>query len=533
MPQIIGSNMSVANRLVPSDGLLVTYAEHFDEFILDWQMKHPSVWRDLIPKGKFPLFNGSSQKSYIFRGSLGPQDGLTEWADIEPTRKPSGDDLGNDPCQYTPNTYTWGWDAIDFRGLKTSWKSPNFCVQDLKFQDKAAQQLNMITKAGVMATDQIKETFHREKYMQLAAQAGKFVVYVDGLGLDYLSNATLRVTYDPFTKTDGKTTISFAVSLLPRISTLNWSGLDLIKSYLSDQCPDAAQKMDGGMPVFGLMIDMQDFEKMVYADPELREDFRYSRPQLLVEGFNMGFKVYRGFALMHDVRQARYTLKSVTSTVATAERVTPRIATRPGSVAGTVPEANPAYQTAELGTAVIFLNKVMQVLIPDPINSLASGMVFGPAPDFNGNWMWINNKTETNPLGETGYFFSRYEYFTKILEYAQEATVILYRRCPHTLGTGCAAEKVTAAENSSTLVAAPAAGDFDATNRTVVLSLTNRLAAGVGDTVTIDRDGNGTTFTATIASDDTAPVYKFMWAAVGSVPTEVAHIEADATVTVA
>ena len=114
MPPVINVNTALAGRLIPQDGKLVSMAEHFDPFIVDYQMKTPSVWRDLIPKGTFTLFNGYSQKSYIFRGTLGPQAGLADWSRIEPSRKPSGSDVGYDRCTYNPQTYAWAFDAVDF-----------------------------------------------------------------------------------------------------------------------------------------------------------------------------------------------------------------------------------------------------------------------------------------------------------------------------------------------------------------------------------------------------------------------------------
>lgn len=513
MPEITGVSTALSDRLIPADGLLVSMAEHFDEFLMDWQMKHPMVFRDRIPMGKFPLYSGYSQKSYIFRGTLGPQAGLTEWSDIEPSRKPAGADLGYDRCTYNPSTYTWAFDMIDFSGLSTSWRSPVFCVNDLKFQDKAAAQLSMIVQAGAQITDQVKETFNREQYVKTAADAGKFVALVDGLGVSFIDSADCRVSYNPRTAdADGDTYVEFDATLLPKLSTLNWTSLDLIRQYMADQCPDAAQGSDSGMPIFGLMLDIMDFERFVLADDKLREDFRYAKPQQLISGFNMGFKVYRGYMLMHDVRQMRFRPSTITADAtpqAHCKRVLPRRATRAGMI-GLVPESNPAYVEAQLGTAILFLNQAIQVLVPDPVNRLSEGMTFGPAPDFNGQWAWVNYKSDNNPLGEVGYFFSRFEYFTKMLRYAQEALVILYRRCTQSIATGCAADVVTSAVNEANLARAAVEADLDTTNRTMVVELASRLAAGLGDAVSVTKD-DGNAFAANIIDDSASPTYTVAW----------------------
>lgn len=508
----LGVDISLNSRLVPGDGKMLQMAEHFGQFIMSGEMANPMVWRDRIPKGTFPLYQGTSQKTNIFRGTLGPQAGLSDWTDIEPSRKPTGNAAGFDLCAYTPQTYTWGIDTVEFSGLRTSWKSPVFCVNDLKFTDMAKQQLALIIKAGSRVTDDVKEVFNREQYLKAAVDAGKAIVLCTE-GMDYVDSSTARFTYDPFVKdSDGDTYITFATSLLPSISTLNWTFLDYIRSYMSDQCPDAAIGSDSGMPVYGLMLDLMDFEKFVLNDDKLREDFRYARPQQLISGFNMGFKVYRGFALIHDARQMRFVIKSVGATTTTAKRVTPRRAIRAGTI-GYIPEANPDYIRAELGIAVVFMNDVIQILVPPTVTSLGSGMVFGPAPGFNGEWTWINEyDKDFNPLKEVGFFFARFEYFVKPLIYSSEATVFLYRRCPQALQTGCAVdvEDTVAGTTEHVGVAKDAvAADVDATNYTVTLTLSKLLPGGVGDAVTTVAD-NSTSLSAYIADSSQAPTYTFV-----------------------
>ena len=529
MAVINGVDYSLASRLIPQDGLLVSLAEHLaPEFIQSWEQAHPSIWRDRIPKGTFQLFSGYSQKVYIYRGTLGQQAGLTEWDLIEPSRKASATDDGNDRCTYTPSTYTWAYEAVDFAGVQTSWRSPAFCVNDLKFQDKAQMQLGMIIRGASQVTDSIKETFNREVWLKQAADNNKFILLAEGVGLDFIDGTAGRVTYNPYSAT----TITFASTWFNKISTLSFSMLDLIKQYLQDQCPDAAIGNDGGMPVYGLMCDLLDFEKFVLEDAQLREDFRRAIPQRLIDGFNMGFRLYRGWALMHDARQARFEPTQYGATI-TCARVNPRRATRAGII-GLVPETNPDYITATLGTAVVFLSNVLQILVPSTVNSLGSGMTFGPAPDFNGQWQWLNiPHLETNPMSENGFFFSRYEYFVKPLEYAQDAIVLLYRRCTQTLRTGCAVEAQDSAElGPVAMTVIPVAADFSSANRLVTLTLADVLDAALGDQVTINTN-DGDDFTAYITEDSKAPIYTFGWlSGATNAPAAVTELDDPAIVTV-
>jgi len=510
-----GVNLNLPGRLVPGDAKLLAMAEHYDQFIMAHEMANPSVWRDRLPKGTFELFNGTSQKTNIFRGTLGPQQGLNNWTSIEPSRKPSGADAtGFDYCAYTPQTYDWAMETMDFSGYRSSWRSPVFCVNDLKFVDQAKQQLAFIIRAGARVVDESKEVFNREMYVKTASDAGKAVVLAEG-AIDYIDNAAYRFSFDPFeVDSDGNTYITFPQALLPKISTLNWSFLDYIRTYMADQCPECSVGRDSGMPIFMLMIDMLDFDRFVQNSPSLREDFRYAQPQQLIDGFQMGFKVYRGFALAHDQRQMRFKVKSTDGTTVTAVRVVPRRATRPGTI-GLIPETNPDYITAELGIGVIFMNQVLQILVPPNVNNLGAGMVFGPAPGFNGDWTWINEyDKDVNPLKEVGYFFSRMEFFPKPLIYSNEATVFLYRRCPQALGTGCAVEVAEDVGSGDIGVAVnAAAGDISATNKTITLTLAKKLAAGLGDAVTVTDDDGGVE-TGYIADASQAPTYTFVFSEV-------------------
>ena len=531
---VINVDTSVQGRLTPDEGKLLRMAENYDQFIVDWEQKHPSVLRDRIPKGTFTLFNGLSQKTNVFRGVLGPQQGLNDWIKIEASQKAVGAVPGKDACQYNPSTYDWAIESFDFSGLKTSWRSPTFCVNDLIYVDYAKEQLRLIITAGSQVTDQVKETFARENLVKTAVNAGRAFVLCDG-GLDYVDDATVRFAFDPsVVDSDGNTYVTFPAALLPRISTLNWSGLDLIRAYLSDQCPDAAIGNEGGRPIFGLMLDTIDFEKMVYGDPELREDFRYARATTLISGFNMEFKTYRGYALMHDARQPRFKFTTINaSSEAVGTRVVPRRKIRPGTV-GLIPETNPEYIRAEIGMGLIFMSDMIQILVPPTVNNLGSGLVFGPAPDFNGAWSWLNIKdSKDNPLGEIGYFFARFAYFVKPLRYASEVTAFLYRRCPHAIRTKCAIESLDdVGAGAVAMSGTPVAADFDATLRTVTLLLAKKLAAGVGDTVTVKNDASAN-ITMQILEDRSAPTYKFGWASgATNAPSAVTELDDPAIVTV-
>ena len=65
---------------------------------------------------------------------------------------------------------------------------------------------------------------------------------------------------------------------------------------------------------------------------------------------------------------------------------------------GNIPVADPAYVKAEVAVGVIFMNEIMQNLIPTAITNAGGGMTFGGSPGYEGTFKWINeyDKDETS-----------------------------------------------------------------------------------------------------------------------------------------
>jgi hypothetical protein len=362
--------------------------------------------------------------------------------------------------------------------------------------------------------------------------------------LEFEDDATYRFAYDPFlttTDVDSATVpyIKFDADL--DVSTLNWDYLDYLRTTLADRAGEAALSMESGMPIFGLMLDYLDFERMVKADPDLLETWRYADAQSVIKGYNMGMKVYRGFALIHDPRQMRFrVLKIGAGTNATddedgkiiATRVLPLKAGRAATI-GNVPEPNPAFYRAEIGIGVIFMNDVIQNLFVPSIDNLGSGMVFGPAPGMTGDWKWINiPDNDGNQLGESGYFYGRFQLFPKPLLFAHDCTVFAYRRCPQALASRCAVQLDSAAVTGAVAVAQNAVtADYDGTNRRITLTLASLIDANINDNVTVTHGGGAVSME--LVSDALAPKYVFAWDTAASVaPTAYTDFTTSTTVTV-
>ena len=399
--------------LVNYNQKFIDTAEHFDTFLMNRTRKHPILWYDRIPKGMLSDYDGLVRKSNIFHGGLGEQAGLSNWSAIQISRKPSGTDPGFDACQYDPTTFNYAFESIQYTGYRCSWQSEPICINDIRFVEQGRQQCQMITSFMTYITQSVWENWNRENYVKMAVDAGNAFILTDG-GLDYADSPTVRFTYNPYAvDSNGDTYITFPSTL--QVSTLNWSFFDWWQDYLGDQCPESAIANKSGLPVYGLIIHKRDFNKMIMGDDDLREDLRYARSEVLLQDYR-SFQEFKGWAIIHDQRQMRFKIKSVTSTTVTAVRVKPMKEGRAVTI-GNIPVADPDYHNAELAIGVVFMNEVIQNLIPSPIGNAGGGMMFGTQPGYNGTFKWINEyDRELNPLKEVGSFFARFAAFPKPLK---------------------------------------------------------------------------------------------------------------------
>ena len=492
---------------------LIEMSEHFDTFLEKYDRQHPMVFRDRIAREQYPLFNGLSQRSNVWHPGLGPQAGISEWKAIQISTVGEGADGGYNACTiHDPQTYGYAVESKEYTGLSTEWRSPVVCVNDLKYTDEAKQQVGYIYSMGVMITSQAWEVYSRETYMKFASDSDNLYVLTEGAPLE----GNPKFEYDPmvtYTRTtDFGATEKFTVLKIAagvEVSTLNMSFLDYYHQWLAGECPGAAVSNMSGLPTFGLMLNLMDFDKMLRDDPDTRADMREAKPEMLFENYTQTFKNLRGWGIMHDSRQMRFKYWKVGADGKLwFRRVLPMREGRAITI-GKLPEFNPEYLAAEIAVAVVFLNDVYRIRIPPKLDSLGGGTSFGPAPGYSGDWMWLNYQSDANPYREIGYHVMRMAAFPKPLQYSTRAMAFAYRRCPQTWPTACitGTEDPVAAGTATTLaVATPETGSMDATNRTITVTLAKLLGAPIGAAVTVKGVDN-VEAAGTLVEDAAAPTY--------------------------
>jgi len=477
--------------------------EFVDEVIEKHSHFQVNVFRSKIQRGAYTLGSGLVKKSYRFHPGTADQRGLHRWRPIQISRAASGGDPGVDACAYNPYKVGYGFETINYTGFQTERSTDPICIRDLRFTWQFQQQLGLVLGFLADVTNSVWENLAREHYIKFTVDGGKGYVLSEG------APNTHTFTYDPFAvDADGDNTIQIAQAI--PISTLNWNYLRWLSRWLQMQAPMAAIGNLDGRPSYGLVFDLEDWDKMIETDSDLRQDFRYARPTLLVENYG---KVddYKGFALMHDIGAPRFAVKSADGTFITLKRVDPLVEDEAVTIGNKV-TVNPDYLNAEFSLAIIFLERVYMLEIP-PAGPAApgGGTSFGATPSLNGEFAWLNiQNAEDNLLRENGFYFSRFESFAKPGMHNYDAISFIYRRCPHVAPTDCniGGTDTAAAAAEVGLASDAVAADVDATNFTLTLTLASILSEEAPEAVTI-KDNDAATQVGVIADSSQAPTYVF------------------------
>lgn len=450
--------------------LLLNLPPMFPQLIQKEVLARPRFWHDRIPRGAFQLFNGTTGETNIFRGALYKFAGLDEWEDINPV--PSST---NNPCgsgQY--DTIKYGWERLQWSGKKAYWGSDPICLDALKFSPKVQEQLAMILSAGAEYGIQMQEVWNRDMFIYQSVLFGRsFVMSTDFYG----PTDSPRYFYDPFVKFGDtpsandkvanksvvdKPFILIDATAMSQVEPLNFDVLDQVRESLKIRCPSAAVTRGNGEPMFALAVSSDDVERYIRGNEEERRYWIEHDPAALIQHYGFAPNTFRRWIITNDGNQLRFKVKGVETydaakfggvgsdyfapgqDVLVAVAVDPQIPskTRVGIGGSPIPEDNPDYYRAELAIAPIFMNQVFTNLFVPTVSTLGSGTYFGPVTGLNGKWAWTNYKDSTNPEGNVGKFFGKFEIVPRPETHVFHCTSFLYRRCTQPLRSLCPAENV-------------------------------------------------------------------------------------------
>ncbi len=473
--------------------------EFLNPVIEDATKKTMNPFRNLIPTGTFALGEGLVKEQRRFHGGMGDLAGLTTWNQVQKGRAPGTlgpDDPGYDPCKYNAYMIRHGYDTVGYTIYQTARRSQDICVNDIKWNWEFSQQLALMFSFLANVTLNVKENFNQEQYLTFCRK----VVWTDVAdGVEF--------TYDPMTSTE------LTIPVGTNISTLSAKHFRYWYEMLNMEVQSGALGFSDDMPVYPFLINPMDFDDMLNNDSTIREDFRYANPTALVDGYGK-IKQWRGTGFMNHMSQPRFRLNRIAGGNMVFERVLPYIEQAAG-LQGTQWVKNPEYIKAEYALGMYFLKDVFTTLVP-PAGppSPGGGTSFETMPGWGGDWKWLVFKDRCdNPLGEKGFYFSRFQMAPKPGKNYDQPIAVFYKRCPQVCLKVCApcvdAGTGAIAIVDGTVQAVTEAGEETYTR--VSLTLASALAANAPEAVTVTFVDD-TTATAYISKDANAPTYELTFA---------------------
>lgn len=488
--------------------------EHVDETIRYAKSEVKSPWTTdiVIPHMKHEPGSGFRRKIYRFHNSTGDMRGLHTWQDDIPTRLASSTLPAIDRCSDNPQRVGWGWSAEEYGGIKKSIRTDPMCMPDIQEYWKYQEQLALALGSIGAHTRQAWTNLHQQAYLMFISNAQRGFVMTRG------GASTVNFTYDPrYKDSDGDNIVKVPAGT--EIAPLSWGPLEYEHRVLEYEASGSALGNSQGQPIWGMEIDIKDFNDMIRRDPELHTDINYSsKADMLLEGFG-GLANFRGFSPMHSTAQVRLSFKRTSGGYDEYKVVDPLIDQAAG-VSGVKSVVNPDYLRAQVALTICIAKDVYSCEIPMLPPRSIQGMVFPAAPSLEGQWWFINTPGEQNLLGEEGFFFARLHAYLAPGNYAEKPFAYMYSRCAEVVIPKCPVclDSSTAAATEPVPLAATGVA-ADLVGNVLTVKLTKALACPAFTDVTLTGVSGGDQTSATIIETTQAPTYKLYFATAPSAAT--------------
>lgn len=404
--------------------------EFWDSQIQNRVIERMSPWRLIFERSTFPYGQGLVRHAWRFHPDKAEQRGLQRWQEIQVSRKPAGNDQGLDACEDNPTLLNYDWEKVSYRGLKATCMTPYICIDDLMYSWEFEQQIMAIYNFLGDYHMEKDDNFSCETMLRFANDATRIYVLSRG------QYTAVTGTYNPRTvDADSDNVLTLSTN---EIMPLSMRHLSPLNRYFEHQCPGGQISAPvNGRRIYGGMLDLEDFERMIEQDAQLRDDYRNFKAEVNIEGFG-SVMTFRGWALIHNPLIPRWDVKTNDGTTLTLKRVNPYVLSTTGTLTsnsgGAAGQgrwiANPDYQNAQFGTFFPMVKDVLELQIPNARPaSPGGGTSFDPGAGFEGSFAWINNKdNQYNREGNKGYYFYKSHRFPYPRRYDREATAIIYRR---------------------------------------------------------------------------------------------------------
>jgi hypothetical protein len=407
-----------------------------------------SPWLKLVKKDVWPDEMGDTIRVLTYERSL-------------PSNALSWNRISIDPIQATDGSYANGASVANGTGFgnnavpnaqvinfaqtlraynltQTALESPKLSVNDLRFSLKRKEQLSNIFAILQENTSYAWQERYRDEYVRIAQN--KISAAVNGSTGALVQNSGDGVNFD-------STSSTLPASILVQ-GILDRVYMKLIRDGAGNNPLDR----ENSRPVFGAILSSEASRNLIAANPDIRQDYRWSsKVNELLSPLGIE-RSYAGFFHMVDDWGPRHDVVTITSvssgsaivtansgdlvvgdqvsgngialgTVVTAvsganvtlsQNVTGATGTKvyvrrlPYAAVATTQgykfDINVKYETAQFEDTIIFHQDVFSNLVPKPITAAGSNVTFD-AVSYMGDFKWKNIITpDTNPDGTIGYF---------------------------------------------------------------------------------------------------------------------------------
>lgn len=395
---------------------------------LDEQVSRAASYRsielNLIPSGVYPKGVGTN-RSVFGIGNVEPTAGSGKWAPIDLSNQlgEAGDALDT-PAEICTNDWTdveWGYFESTYGPEISQLRGPVVCKKQLDF----AHDVDTFMTAYV---EEIAKRAKREwerwlRYWHIALSR-KVIAVPDFEG--------------SFSTTPGNT-VGVPEDLgdmgdCPSCE-LTQEMLEMVAQYLMEDgatTPDSNGFIsweDAG-PIFSLNIGMNQSQRILRQNAELRQDYRWADPQNLIARLGAN-RVIGNFRHIINQRPRRYTCSGGTFTL-----VQPYIdAAGPAAPnKGTAQIINPSWRSAPYEAADVLSPHLFTKEVVMPTQSVAGNSLGGE--NYMGTWQWVRgaykwDTTCDDPLEEQARHYGEFVAAAKpnISARFKYAYHIIYKRC--------------------------------------------------------------------------------------------------------
>lgn len=371
-----------------------------------------SIWLNLIGREEYPL--GMGTRHSVFAITNVEPTGLETWNAIT-----LATGTGQGACANNWNDVEWGYDEDTYSPEQFQLRGPMVCRKDLLFSHDVDTFLRgyieEISKRAKRSWELRYEALHVQFSRKAVADPDFQGTFKDQAALTTLAESSCEITQEM---------------------------LEIVAQYLIEDgatSPDSNGFIsweDSG-PIFSLYIGMDQSQRLLRQNSELRQDYRYADPQSLIARIGAN-RVIGNFRHIINQRPRRYTF-SGSAASGTYTYVPPYITGTGAQDAtkGTKQIINPSWRTAPYEGVDVLSPRLFTSQVPSQLNSVG-GVTFPPA-SYMGEWKFVTGpdasqaNTCDDPLHHTGRHFAEFIHAPKVDITARYkyGWHIIYRRCMH------------------------------------------------------------------------------------------------------